>query len=207
MRTTVEQQGLNGLNAAIQTNGWKAPVIPSAWYIDHICPPSQVSAAQAARAFGRSLLTALDGTAPSMLADQGSTLLAKANTLVALAQWLGAVEGYDNVILAGRARSIAIVGLGRLVADLMPRWGRSRPRCRSPCVSRCDRGAGAHPERRGGRRSVRDRGRNDRPGSAALLGRCARRRSRLAQLGPLPSPGSTAMDPQLRALLKPNEGG
>jgi hypothetical protein len=119
MQAVVEQQGLVAFTAATASNGWQAPIIPSAWYIAHTCPLGQKPSAQAARDLGLALSRAIDVWAPTMRTDAvGEALFAKATTLVDLAYWLGTAEGYGNFILSYRARDVAVIGLGRLVADL-----------------------------------------------------------------------------------------
>jgi hypothetical protein len=118
IQTTVQQQGLAALLASANINGWQAPVIPSAWYIEHTCPSDQKALAQAGRDFGLTVLQAIHMWAPMMFTDTNDAVYSNASTLVDLAYWLGGSEGYGNLVLAHRARDVAVTGLGRLVADV-----------------------------------------------------------------------------------------
>ncbi len=118
MKSALEQQGLSGFLAAVATNGWQAPMIPSAWYIEHVAPSGQLTVARAAREFGAGLLAAVEAWVPLMQVEQGDALLSKTRSLLDVANWVGATDGYGNLILAARARDVAISGIGRLVADL-----------------------------------------------------------------------------------------
>lgn len=118
MQAEVEQHGLTAFNAAALANDWHAPIMPSAWYVTNVSPADQRAYYTAARDLGSALLTAIDAWAPAMRTESATDVLTKATVLIDLAYWLGATEGYDNLILAQRARDVAVTGLARRVADL-----------------------------------------------------------------------------------------
>lgn len=118
MRVVVEEQGLAAFVQRTTAAGIKCPSIPSAWHVRHLATPEQRAAAQAARELGSTLLSATDAMVESMRVEQGAGLLTKARALIDLAYWVGATEGYGNLVLAGRARDVALTGLARLVVDL-----------------------------------------------------------------------------------------
>jgi hypothetical protein len=118
MQAAVEQGGLTGFAGARQTNGWQAPVMPSAWYVSAVSPATDIAYYNATRDLGSALLTAVDAWAQAMQTDDANAALAKATTLIDLAYWLGGTEGYANLILGGHARDVAVTGLARRVADL-----------------------------------------------------------------------------------------
>jgi hypothetical protein len=135
MQMTVEQQGLIAFNAAVNANNWQAPVIPSRWHLDHIAPAEQRPLGEAARELGSALLSAIDAWAPLMRTDSLDEVLVKATALIDVALWVGGTEGYGNLLLAYRARDVAVVGLGRRVVDLnIPLDATKAPlqRCRAP---------------------------------------------------------------------------
>jgi hypothetical protein len=206
MQAALEQGGLSGFANARQTNGWQAPVMPSAWYVSNVSPAADTAYYGAARELGSALLTAVDAWAPAMQTDDADATLAKATTLIDLAYWLGGAEGYANLILAGHARDVAVTGLARRVADLsvpLPDTTAQLERCRAPFDAA----------------AVRARVLNFEAGSALFptgpavtdgaLARvwAPRDLSRtLAQLDQLPTPGATPDDvstgvQQLRALI------
>lgn len=135
MRANVEQQGLAAFMAETTSNSWQAPVMPSAWYLDHGSPADQRPYYEAARDLGSALLTAIDAWAPLMRTDGPDDVLTKATVLVDVAYWVNTAEGYANVDLGGRARDVAITGLARRVADLNVPLGPTKAqvaRCNAP---------------------------------------------------------------------------
>lgn len=135
MRTTVEQQGLVAFNAAAVTNTWQAPIIPSRWHLDHIAAADQRPLGEAARDLGSALLTAIDAWALLVRTDSLDEVLVKVTALIDVALWVGGTEGYGNLLLAHRARDVAVTGLGRRVADLSTPLEATKTqlqRCRAP---------------------------------------------------------------------------
>jgi hypothetical protein len=95
------------------------PAIPSKWHLENIAREEDRPRLLAARELGRVLVVRLDEWAQEML-EAGTVRENErmANDLVGLAEWIGSAEGYGNLFLEDRCRDIAVVGTGRIIADL-----------------------------------------------------------------------------------------
>ncbi len=117
MQALLERQGLAGFLRSSSTNGWRAPVIPSKWSVEHVPPADARPRAMAARRFGSALLDAIDALAPEMRTAPSRELAPQVELLIDLVHWVGATEGYGNQLFAGHARDVAVVGLARMLVD------------------------------------------------------------------------------------------
>lgn len=113
--------GPEALLRHVRETGMRAPTIHSQWYVDRLAEsePERVEAEQAGREFGRSLLEALESTAPTLREPADSAARqAAAETLLDLADWFGEAPGYGNALIFSRLQDMATVPLAYLVADL-----------------------------------------------------------------------------------------
>jgi hypothetical protein len=119
LSTELGRSSLHGFNQAVVSNGWKAPFIPSQWYVGLEALPEAKIRCEKARAFGQDIARCLDAWA-NHLAYESNTVhnLEMTTDLLDLADWVASMPGYGNFQLASRSQDIASVGICRMIADL-----------------------------------------------------------------------------------------
>lgn len=103
----------------LTTNTVTAPVIRSQWFVDKSeAPKNEILSMLEVRRFGLLLLRKCDALAPGVIATTNLAASEKqAETLLALADWVGGTEGYGNALIAARIHDIATVAIGQLAVN------------------------------------------------------------------------------------------
>jgi hypothetical protein len=119
MRVLLEEQGLDRFIIAIDEKGWIAPRIDSAWHVANITSEAGRHEEVEKRSFGKLLENRVSQLVKLLSETKEKEELGKhAESLLRLANWVEATQGYGNLFLAGRCRDVASIGIGKLIVDL-----------------------------------------------------------------------------------------
>jgi hypothetical protein len=117
----LEAEGLGAVLTVARTNGWRAPLIHSKYWVDRFVKqnPNEIKLERAIRGFGRDLALALDAEAKRLQTPLSSTdRIQAARLLFDLSDWLKEAKGYGNFFLTTRCQDLALVPVAYVIADL-----------------------------------------------------------------------------------------